>query len=136
MIRATRVLLGAVGVGLAGYGVKLFLDIGGENTRAAASWLIGGVVLHDAVLAPATVVVWFAASRLLGGRLPAPVVVGAVVLFSATLVAWPVLGRHHARPDNLTLLDRNYALGWVVVAGLTAAGVVIGILRERRRVGR
>ena len=44
----------------------------------------------------------------------APAVVGFVVLGSVTLLAVPVLGRFGARPDNATLLDRDYVVGWVV----------------------
>lgn len=130
MIRVVRVLVGLAGVVIAVLGAKMFLDLGWQNTRAAGSWLIGGVVLHDAVLAPATVIAWFVVSRPLGGRLPRPVIVGTVVLFSVTVVAWPVLGRYHARPDNLTLLNRDYTLGWWIVAGLTLAGVAVAMLRE------
>ena len=47
------------------------------------------------------------------------------MLGSVTLLAVPVLGRFGARPDNPTLLDRDYALGWVVLAVLTIAGVAV-----------
>jgi hypothetical protein len=58
---------------------------------------------------------------------------GLVVLGSVTLLAVPVLGRFGARPDNPTLLDRNYAAGWVVLAAATAAGVVLAAYLGRRR---
>ena len=38
---------------------------------------------------------------------------GGVVLGSLTLLAIPVLGRFGERPDNATLLDRNYTVGWL-----------------------
>ncbi len=53
-------------------------------------------------------------------------VAGFVVLGSATLLAIPVLGRFGERPDNPTLLDRNYTAGWLVLAALVAGGVAIG----------
>ena len=131
MARALRLLIGGLGLGAAGYGLVQLLDLGTANLRASGSWLIGGVLLHDGVLAPITLLVWFVVTRVLSIRLPAAVVVGAVVLGSLTLVAVPVLGRHHARPDNLTLLDRPYLLGWFVVAGLTLLAVTVAVLRER-----
>ena len=131
MTRALRLLTGGLGLGAAGYGLVLLLDLGAANLRASGSWLIGGVVLHDGVLAPITLLVWFVVTRVLSVRLPAPAIVGAVVLGSVTLVALPVLGRHQARPDNLTLLDRPYLLGWFVVAGLTLLAVAVAVLRER-----
>ena len=44
----------------------------------------------------------------------APAAVALVVLGSVTLLAVPVLGRFGARPDNPTLLDRDYSAGWLV----------------------
>jgi hypothetical protein len=133
--RLVRLLLGALGVGAAAYGAVQLLDLGTDNLRAVATWLVGGVLLHDAVLAPLTIAAWYAASRTLGPRLSAPLVVGAVVLGSVTLVGVPVLGRHLARPYNPTLLDRPYLLGWGVLAALTCAGVLLAELRRWRRRG-
>ena len=45
------------------------------------------------------------------GRRGARPSVGFVVLGSVTLLAMPVLGRFGARPDNPTLLDRDYSVG-------------------------
>ena len=47
---------------------------------------------------------------------------GLVVLGTVTLMAVPVLGGWGANADNPTILDRNYAAGWLVVAGVTIAG--------------
>lgn len=130
-MRWIQLTLGALGVAIGWYGALLLLDLGGENLRAAGAWLIGGVVLHDAVLAPATIVLAHVATRVLGRRLPVPVIVGSIVLASATLIAIPVLGREHARPDNATLLDRDYVLGWFVLAGLTLLVVSATLVRNR-----
>ncbi len=132
MIRALRAVVIALGIAAGGYGVLLLFDIGGENLRALAPWLIGGVILHDAVLAPLTILLGYLGSRALGARLPSPVIIGSVVLGSLTLVAWPVLGREGARPDNSTLLDRNYVAGWGIAAALTLVGVVLAVLQQRR----
>lgn len=131
MIGVVRVATGAGGLGLAAFGVVRLLELGGENLRAAGTWLIGGVVLHDAVLAPATLLLWLLVVRVLGRKPPAAVIVGAVVLATTTLVAVPVLGREQARPDNATLLDRDYLLGWFVLAGLTLLLVAGALLRAR-----
>ena len=100
-------------------------DRGWENFVAAGIWLVGGVVLHDGVLAPLVLLACLAATRLLPRIARGPAAAGLVVLGSVTLLAVPVLGRFGARPDNPTLLDRDYALGWVVLAGLTIAGVAV-----------
>lgn len=133
-MRAVRVLLGAVGVGVAAYGVSLLLDLGFGNLKATAEWVIGGVVLHDGVLAPLTIALGYVVVRLSRGRsLPGPVVVGGLVLGTVTVAAIPVLGRFGARSDNATLLDRHYVIGWGVLAAITVAATACGLVLQRRR---
>ena len=130
-----RLALGAPGVAAASYGGWLLYDRGWDNFVAAATWLVAGVVLHDGLLAPLTILVCLVAARLL----PAPARGPAAVLGSVTLLAVPVLGRFGARPDNPTLLDRNYAAGWAVLAALTVVGVLLATYAAargtRRRTG-
>ena len=128
-----RALVGGLGIGAGVYCAVLLLDVCLDNLRAAAIWLVGGVVLHDGVLAPLTIGVCFLVARARRGSLPAPVVVGAIVLGTVTLSAVPVLGRFGARPDNPTLLDRNYVLGWLGLVSLTIAVAVVANLRGRMR---
>jgi len=126
-------LLGGVGVAVAAYGVKLLLDLGLGNLRATLEWLVGGIVLHDALLAPLTVLVGAGLVRLSrGGVRIGPLVVGGLVVGTVTIAAIPVLGRFGARSDNATLLDRNYLVGWLVLVVLTAV-VSLGVLLVRGR---
>ncbi|GCD88732.1 hypothetical protein [Nocardioides sp. LS1] len=124
-----RRLLGALGALLGLYGAWLLLsrqDLG--QLVAAGTWLAGGVVLHDFVLAPVVLVVVALGARLLPGPARAPAVVGLVVLGATTLLAVPVLGRFGARSDNATLLDRDYTTGWLVLAALVLAAVTVASL--------
>ena len=128
----TRLALGAVGVAAGLYGALMLLDDGFSDLVSIVIWLAGGVVLHDFVLSPLTVL----AGRLTP-RLPsparAPVVVAVVVLTAITLLAIPVLGRFGASPGNATLLDRNYWAGWVGIVTLLAIGVLLAsIVRAKR----
>ena len=127
-----RLLLGALGVGLGLWGAKLTFDLGLTNFVAAAKWLAGGVVLHDGVIGPAVVLAAVLGVRIFRGPLPAPVVVGAVVLGSVTLAVVPMLGRFGALDDNATLLPRDYLVGWLVFAGLISVSVVGALLVGRR----
>jgi hypothetical protein len=121
-----RVALGAVGVAVAGYGVFRLLELGWSNLVATVVWLAGGVLLHDVVLAPATIVVCALAVLALRSRAwRAAAAGGLVVLGTVTVTAIPVLGRFGAKPDNPTLLDRPYVAGWLVVAVLVLAGCVV-----------
>lgn len=126
-----RLVIGVLGLAGAGYGVVELFDLGLDNLLAAATWLVAGVALHDGVLAPATVVVCFLVAKVVRGPIPAAVVVGAVVLGTVTAVAVPVLGRFGARADNPTLLDRNYVLGWLVLATLTVVVVAAAVAMSR-----
>ncbi len=127
-----RVALGVLGVLVGLYGGWLVLSRGHDLLNLAL-WLAGGVVLHDGVLALAALAVGAVAVRLLPRPAKAPAAVGFVVLGSVTLLAVPVLGRFGARPDNPTLLDRDYTVGWLVLAGLVLVGVVTASLVGSRR---
>jgi len=137
-----RVALGVLGGALAAYGGWLLLD--DQSTHqvlAVGTWLVAGVVLHDAVLAPVTIALGWAAAR----RLPRPVAAGAVVLLvvlgSASLVAVPLLVNGAEPQTNPTLLVRDYPLGWLELAAgsvVLAALVTLTALRSdqaRRRNG-
>ena len=136
-MRGARVGIGAVGVVVGLFGGWLLLtrqDL--DQLGSAATWLVVGVILHDAVLAVVTPALAAIAVRLLPREARAPAVVGFVVLGSVTLLAVPVLGRFGARPDNATLLDRAYVTGWLVLAALTLLAVVVATLVRRRRTTR
>ena len=132
-----RWLLLAAGVPATAYGAALLLGRGWSDLAAVTVWLAAGVLLHDVVLAPLVLLAAAAGARRLPAGWRGPVAAGFVVLGSVTLLAVPVLGRFGARPDNPTLLDRPYGVGWALVAVLTLVGVAVAagapaILRRRR----
>lgn len=131
MIRAATML---GGLAATAYGGLLLAEHGGwQNFQAALTWLVVGVLLHDAVLAPLTVAVgWLALHVTKPGRL-GPWAVGLVLLGPLTLLAVPVLGRYGARGDNLTLLDRPYWAGWTGVVVVVCVGIVAARFVQRRR---
>ena len=124
----TRLLLGALGVAVTAYGGWLLLQEDLSDLVHTAVWLAGGVVLHDFVLVPLTLLLGLVLVRLLPANLRAPVAGGLVVLGTVTLMAVPVLGGWGANADNPTILDRNYPVGWLVVAGVTMLVVVVTIV--------
>jgi hypothetical protein len=124
-----RMGIGAVGVVIGVFGAwTLWSRQDLDQLVSAAIWLVVGVVLHDGVLAVATLALAAIGLRLLPQAVRAPAVVGFVVLGSVTLLAVPVLGRFGARPDNVTLLDRDYTAGWLVLAVVTLLAVVVASL--------
>jgi hypothetical protein len=128
-----RTAIGALGVVIGLFGGWFLLtrqDF--DQLTGAAVWLVVGVVLHDGVLAVVTLLLAAVVLRVLPASARAPAIVGFVVLGSVTLLAVPVLGRFGARPDNVTLLDRHYVVGWLVFAALTVAAVVVtSVVRSR-----
>lgn len=124
-MRAALLVLGAALVGYGGW-----LLVSRQHPAAllqVLGWLAAGVLLHDLVLAPLV-----AGLGRLWPRVPRTAAVAGtavlVVLGPVTLVAIPVLGRFGARPDDPTLLPRDYTAGWFVVATVVVLGAVAAAL--------
>ena len=135
----TRLAIGAVGVLMGAFGALRFLQLDLADLFDAVLWLAGGVVVHDAILAPLTIALTVLGTRVVPAGLRTRVTVALVVLLTVTVTAIPVLGRFGARPDNATILPRDYTAGWLVLAALVlvatlAAGPVSRALRRRRGV--
>jgi hypothetical protein len=128
----TRLALGGVGVLVGLFGFYELLQQGFDNLVATVIWLAGGVLLHDGVLAFLTIAVVAIGARVTPPRFRAPIAAGFLVLGTVTATAVPVLGRFGARSDNPTLLDRNYAGGWLVFAGLVCVVVAVSMLMSAR----
>jgi hypothetical protein len=132
---ATRAALGLAGLAAAAYGGLSLVRLGADNFVAALPWLVGGVLVHDALLAPAVVLAGVVAAARLPDWARGAAAGALVVLGPLTLAALPALGRFGARPDNPTLLDRPYAAGWATVAALVLAVAGAAALTARRRGG-
>jgi hypothetical protein len=133
---STRIALGAAGVLLGLFGAYQLLELGVGNLVGTVVWLAGGVLLHDGVLAFATIAVLGVGAVLVPPRLKAPLAAAFVVLGTVTLTAVPVLGRFGARADNPTLLDRHYLVGWLVFAVLVGVVTAASVLLQGRRSSR
>lgn len=111
---ATRVLLVVLGVATGVYGAVLLWDNPPVILVRIAVWALAGVVLHDLVFAPLCVALGFAGRRLIPARWWPPVAVAALCSVVLIFLAIPVYGKPGLRPDNMTVLDRNYPLGfWI-----------------------
>ncbi|WP_404351573.1 hypothetical protein LG324_02605 [Phycicoccus jejuensis] len=130
-MRAARLALGALGLAALAWGLLLVADLGPQFVDVLV-WVVGGVLAHDAVLAPVVVGLGALLALVVPPWLRPPLVGLLVVLGPLTLVAVPVLGRFGARPDNPTLLDRPYTTGWLVIAAVAVLLTVVAALRARR----
>ena len=128
-----RAGLGLVGVAAAAYGVVLLLALDLADLLDVLLWMAGGVVVHDAVVAPLTVLATVLLLRVVPRAWRTSLTVGLVVLLGVTATAVPVLGRFGARPDNPTLLDRDYVGGWLLLAAVVLVLVVVAPLVRARR---
>jgi hypothetical protein len=68
-------------------------------------------VVHDAVFAPACVALGFATRRLIPGKWWLPIAIAALCSVVLVLLAVPVYSKPGMRPDNMSVLDRDYPLG-------------------------
>jgi hypothetical protein len=116
-VTAVRVVLVAVGVAIGAYGAVLLWDNPPVIIMRILVWALAGVVLHDLVFAPVCVALGFAARRLIPGKWWPPVAAAALCSVVLVFLAIPVYGKPGLRPDNMTVLDRNYPLGlWISLA--------------------
>ncbi|GAB3992021.1 hypothetical protein [Nocardioides marmoraquaticus] len=120
-----RALLLLAGLAASAYGVVLLLRQDVADLLDSLLWMVGAAVAHDAVVAPVTIVVTLVLLRVVPATWRTAVTVGLLVLVTVTATAVPVLGRFGARSDNPTLLDRDYTSGWLVLAALCLAVVVV-----------
>jgi hypothetical protein len=131
---AVRMILIGVGLVLGGYGAVLV----GENppviTMRIVVWALVGVVLHDAVFAPLCVALGFAGRRLIPRKWWPPIGVAAFCSVVLVFLAIPVYGKPGMRPDNMTVLDRNYSLGlWISLAIVWACVPLYYLAKAVRR---
>lgn len=130
-----RVVLGAVGIAVIGYGAVLLLDNPGPILLRIALWAAAGVLLHDFVFAPLVAALGYAGRRILPPWVRTPVAIAALVSVVLVLLAVPVFDRPGARPTNPTVVDRDYPTGlWIALAVVWACALLyLGFRRVDRR---
>lgn len=132
-VKALRLVIGAVGLGVIAWGGWLLFGLGSAQWPSAGLWLAGGIVAHDALLAPLVVLLGVLLVRLAPAPAWAPLTVALIVWGSITLLAVPVLGSFGALSDNPTLLDRPYQMSWWILSAVVLAAVAVAsVVRARR----
>lgn len=135
-VRVVRRVLVVVGVLVLAFGASTLMQTAKtENILGLLRWLVGAVVLHDAILSPFVVLVGLGLRR--AGRVLRPwvlVVLQSAVVVGAVLVATvlPEIGAaHHAK--NPTVVPFDYTLRLVLVEAALAVVVVVALFLGRRR---
>ena len=131
---------GPMRVGLGGLGILVILfgalrilhDHTQTHPIGLAKWLIGAIVVHDAVLAPITVGVGWLVAKVVRGRAQAFVQAALAVAGVTTLVALPLIYRHGKSAPGTTLLRRAYGLNLLILFGVIAVGAVLAYALQAR----
>ena len=133
-MRTTRVALGVVGVAGICWGAWLLSDDGSVDLRSTALFLVGVVVVHDAVLAPVVVMLGVVATKALPRRFRVSAALGFLVWGTLTLAVANVLSGRGGKPGMDSLLHRPYLTAWLVLTGALLIGVVATVtIRTRGR---
>ncbi|MCX8559587.1 hypothetical protein OS122_01575 [Mycolicibacterium mucogenicum] len=123
-----RVLLFVAGLVLAGYGAVLVAENPPVILMRMAVWALVAVAVHDVVFAPLCVALGFTGRRVLPASWQAPVAVAGLCTVVLALLAIPVLDKPGMRPDNMTVLDRDYHAGlwiWLVLVWACVPGYLV-----------
>jgi hypothetical protein len=135
-MRVARVVLMVAGLAGLAWGAVLlagFAVPAPGQALVAAGWLLGGPVVHDAVIAPVSGLAGLAVARLAPPRWRLPLTVGLVVGVVLALLAVPLLWRAYGTAPLPGLHDRDPVPRLVITFAVLAVAVVIGGFASRRR---
>ncbi len=133
----TGVLLGVAVMAWGVYGLLSQAGTGPLGIRLVRwlGWVLGGLVVHDAVFVPLVLLVGRGLRRVRPVALRTPVQVGLGLSVVMTLIAWPLLrgyGRT-AQQGNASILPGDYVPAWLGVLAVIWAGAAVLALAGARR---
>jgi hypothetical protein len=133
-----RLALGALGVVTLGYAaVSLLRDTDHSKPVELLTWLIGAVIVHDAVIAPATLAAAWVIGRFVPRRARAFVQSGLAIAAVSALFALPLIYRQGRSSAGSALLEQDYTLNLLIIVaviGVVSALCYAGrVVRDRRR---
>lgn len=133
MTTTVRGVLMAAGLALIGYGAVLLADNLRQILIRIAVWAAAGVLLHDAVFAPACVALGFASRRVVPQSVWSPLPVAGLCTVVIALLAIPVYDKPGLQPDNPSALDRDYHAGlWISLAVVWGSAALVRIVNRLR----
>uniref|UniRef100_UPI000CCFFCD4 hypothetical protein n=1 Tax=Amycolatopsis sp. CA-128772 TaxID=2073159 RepID=UPI000CCFFCD4 len=116
-MKTARVLLALPGLAALAWGAVLFAEYAlplRPDVFPTLSWIIGGPIVNDAIIAPLTALLGIALARLLPRPWRTPVVAGTVTTGVLAILAFPLLWRPYGTPPMPGLHDGNPALGLAI----------------------
>ncbi len=133
-MKIARALLALPGLAALAWGVMLFAEYAlplRPDVLGTLSWIIGGPILNDAVIAPLTALLGLALARLLPPRWRTPVVAGTVSTATLAILAVPLLWRPYGTPPMPGLHDTNPTPALALTVAAVWLAVVLTALRPR-----
>jgi hypothetical protein len=128
-----RWVIGAVGLVLLGWGGVELLPVVFDSPLSLGGWLVGGPIVHDALLAPLVGVGGVVIARVLPKPWRTPVGTGLVVSGILVVLSVPYLWRAFSGPVTPGLHDRPYLLGLVIaLAVVWVVASASGLFATRR----
>jgi hypothetical protein len=140
-MRAWRIGLAVAGILVGLYGVgRLLVGAGFVNLLILAGWLIGAVILHDAVLAPAVVAVGWTLGRLVKPRARRWLQAFLIASGLVTVIAIWLIARRGTQEPAKAILQQDYLANLTLLLGLIAGvsllGYLVQVAGDRRRFDR
>lgn len=128
-----RSLLALVGVGFGLWGLWLMRDFDVSQLTSMFKFLVAGVLVHDAILAPVVVVVGFAAAGLLPGHARSIAAVAFLIWGTVTIAVTNVLTGQGGSSGNSTIIGRPYVLSWLIMTAVLVVAAAIAAWSRRSR---
>ena len=121
-----RIALGAAGVLLGLFGVfRLLTQVPLFDVLVLVGWLVGAVVVHDAILSPLVLAVGSLVTGLVPRR-AAGYVQGALVAGGLiTVIAVPMIYRQGSQPTQKAILEQNFGGNLALLLALVLAGTLL-----------
>ena len=119
----------ALGTPVMLYGAyELVQQAGWPRAFNVATWLGGGLLLHDLVLVPIVLALVWAIGRLAPPAVRTPLRVGVLGSALIVAVAWPALRGYGDRPDNPTVHPLDYGSAVLTALAILWGAVVLWAL--------
>ena len=134
MNRKVFIACGIPGLAVMGFGIYGLIHGSGQTHPTEwIKWFVGGLVVHDFLIAPLVFVIAVVLVRRAAAPWKASLQGGLFATGILTLAAWPYVAGYGRRPDNKTLLPNNYAHGLFVVLAVVWLSAAITAVVARRR---
>ena len=125
-MKALRIGLAIAGLLLALFGVfRLLSEIPAGSLILLGIWLLAALIVHDAVVAPATVAVGWVLRRTAPDRERGYLQSALIMIAPVALVAVPMIALRGSQPPVKALLLRDYAANLALLIGAIIAGSVL-----------